>query len=202
MAALKRPRPIAGLEQLISNPKVAFTATLDYASRNLEVASMTTPDRIEKQLVLRASRERVWSAISEARQFGSWFGVELKGEFVAGATVIGRIAATKVDPEVAKLQQPYIGFPFEIRIERMEPMDLFSFRWHPYAVDRSADYSAEPMTLVEFRLQELVQGTLLTITESGFNCIPLERRAKAFTSNDGGWAHQLQLIEKYLVQLQ
>lgn len=157
------------------------------------------PDRIEKRIVLRAPRERVWRAISEARQFGSWFGVELDGEFAAHTRLTGRIAPTKVDPGVAKLQQPYIGFPFEFHIERIEPMSLFSFRWHPSAVDRNADYSAEPMTLVEFRLEDVAQGTLLTITESGFDRIPLERRAKAFTSNEGGWTHQLKLIEKYLV---
>ncbi|MGH8301595.1 MAG: SRPBCC family protein [Steroidobacteraceae bacterium] len=158
------------------------------------------PDRIEKRIVLRAPRERVWRAISEAKQFGNWFGVEFDGEFAAGTRLTGRIAPTKVDVEVAKLQQPYVGFPFEFHVERIEPMSLFSFRWHPNAVDRNADYSPEPMTLVEFRLEEALQGTLLMITESGFDRIPLERRAKAFTSNDGGWTHQSKLIEKYLEQ--
>ncbi|QBR01126.1 SRPBCC family protein [Paraburkholderia pallida] len=155
-------------------------------------------DRIEKRIVLRAPRERVWRAISEARQFGTWFGVAFDGEFAAGARITGRIAPTQVDPEVAKLQEPCAGIPFDFHIERIEPMNLFSFRWHPNAVDRNTDYSAEPMTLVEFRLQDASEGTLLTITESGFDAIPLERRAKAFTSNDGGWTHQSQLIAKYL----
>ena len=157
-----------------------------------------TPDRIEKRMILRAPRERVWRAISEAKQFGSWFGVEFAGEFAAGTRLTGRIAPTQVDPEVAKLQQPYVGFPFEFHIERIEPMTLFSFRWHPNAVDRNTDYSAEPMTLVEFNLEDVAHGTLLTIVESGFDRIPLERRAKAFTSNEGGWTHQLRLIQKYL----
>lgn len=155
-------------------------------------------DHIEKRIVLRAPRERVWRAISEAKQFGTWFGVEFDGEFAVGTRLTGRIAPTQVDPEVAKLQQPYTGFPFEFHIERMEPMAIFSFRWHPNAVDRNVDYSAEPMTLVEFRLEDVEQGTLLTIRESGFDSIPLERRAKAFTSNEGGWTHQLKLVEKYL----
>jgi uncharacterized protein YndB with AHSA1/START domain len=158
----------------------------------------STPDRIEKRNVLRAPRERVWRAISDAKQFGDWFGIEFDGDFAAGTRLTGRIAATKVDPDVARLQQPYVGLPVEMHIDRIEPMTLFSFRWHPNAVDRSADYAAEPMTLVEFRLEETEQGTLLMISESGFNSIPLERRAKAFTSNDGGWAHQLKLVEKYL----
>lgn len=157
-------------------------------------------DRIEKRIALRAPRERVWHAISEAKAFGTWFGVAFDGEFAAGARLTGRIAPTQVDPEVAKMQQPYAGFPFEFHIEQIEPMTLFSFRWHPYAIDRNVDYSAEPMTLVEFRLQDADEGTLLTITESGFEGIPLERRAQAFTSNDGGWTHQSKLIEKYLDQ--
>lgn len=156
------------------------------------------PDRLEKRMVLRAPRERVWRAISEARQFGTWFGVDLDGEFAAGARLTGRIAPTKVDPEVAKLQQPHVGLPFEFHVERIEPMSLFSFRWHPYAIDRDTDYSAEPTTLVEFHLEEAPQGTLLIISESGFSRIPLERRARAFTSNEGGWTHQLKLIGKYL----
>ncbi|MGN4075569.1 SRPBCC family protein [Burkholderia gladioli] len=159
-----------------------------------------TPDFIEKHVVLRAPRERVWRAISEAKQFGTWFGVEFDGEFVAGTRLTGRITPTQVDPEVAKMQEPYRGLPFEFHIERIEPMQLFSFRWHPSAVDIHADYSAEPMTLVEFRLQEAEPGTLLTIRESGFHAIPLERRAKAFTSNEGGWTHQAKLIETYLAR--
>lgn len=159
-----------------------------------------TPDRIEKRMILRAPRPRVWRAVSEAQQFGSWFGVEFDGEFAAGTRLTGRITPTKVDREVAKLQQPYAGFPFEFHIERIEPMTLFSFSWHPHAVDRGVDYSTEPMTLVEFHLQDAPEGTLLTITESGFDRIPLERRAKAFTSNEGGWTHQLRLIERYLDQ--
>ncbi len=153
-----------------------------------------TPDRIEKRMILRAPRERVWRAISEAKQFGSWFGVEFEGEFTAGTRLAGRIAPTKVDPEVAKLQQPYAGLPFEFHIERIEPMTLFSFRWHPNAVDRNTDYSAEPTTLVEFRLEDAEGGTLLTVVESGFDGIPAARRAEAFRSNAEGWRMQLENV--------
>jgi uncharacterized protein YndB with AHSA1/START domain len=155
---------------------------------------------IEKRIVLRAPRERVWRAISEAEQFGTWFGVAFDGEFLAGSRITGRLVGTQVDAEVAKLQQSHLGLPFEFQIETLEPMSVFAFRWHPHAVDAHADYSAEPMTLVEFRLADVAQGTLLTIKESGFDGIPWQRRASAFTSNEGGWAHQCQLIEKYLGQ--
>jgi uncharacterized protein YndB with AHSA1/START domain len=155
-------------------------------------------DRIQKQIVLRAPRERVWSAISDAKKFGTWFGVEFDGPFVAGSRLSGKIAPTKVDPEVAKMQQPYAGKRFEFSVERIEPMRNISFRWHPFAVEEGIDYSKEPTTLIVFELEEISGGTRLTITESGFDKIPLARRAKAFAANEGGWTHQLKLIEKYL----
>lgn len=112
----------------------------------------------------------------------------------------GRIVPTKVDPEVAKLQEPHTGKRFQILVETIEPMTRFAFRWHPFAIDPSYDYSREPMTLVTFELSEAPEGTLLTITESGFDKIPIERRAQAFNANDGGWTHQAKLIEKYLTR--
>jgi uncharacterized protein YndB with AHSA1/START domain len=157
-------------------------------------------DRIEKKILLRAPRERVWGAISDARQFGTWFGVEFDGEFVAGARLTGKITPTKVDPEVAKSQQPYSGKAFEIEVDRIEPMRLLSFRWHPFAVEPGVDYSKEPATLVAFELEPAAGGTMLTITESGFDRIPLARRAKAFAANDQGWLAQTKLLEKYLAQ--
>lgn len=156
-------------------------------------------NRIEKTIILRATRERVWRAISDSARFGRWFGVEIDGPFVAGKEAIGRIAPTKVDPEVARLQEPYLGMPFRVLVERIEPMTLFSFRWHPGAVDPAHDYTNEPMTLVTFELAEAESGVLLTITESGFERIPADRRAKALEGNDAGWTHQTKLIEKYLV---
>jgi uncharacterized protein YndB with AHSA1/START domain len=159
---------------------------------------MASTDRIEKKALLRAPRERVWRAISDAKEFGTWFGVALDGPFVAGAEMVGWISPTKVDPEVAKLQQAHEGKPFRISVDRIEPMRLFSFRWHPGAVDPDVDYSKEPATLVVFELEEAPGGTMLTITESGFDRIPLERRAKVFAGNDAGWSHQVKDIEKYL----
>ena len=162
---------------------------------------MSAPtDRIEKKVLLRAPLDRVWSAISDAAQFGRWFGVAFDGPFVAGARLTGSITPTQVDAEVAKSQQPYAGAPFEIVVDRIEPMRLFSFRWHPFAVDPGHDYSQDPTTRVVFELQEAPGGTLLTITESGFDRIPPARRAKAFAANDEGWTAQARVIEKYLVQ--
>jgi len=157
-------------------------------------------DRIEKTVVLRAPRDRVWNAIADSKQFGTWFGVALAGPFVAGQRITGTMTPTKVDAEVAKKQEAYTGFQMEWLVEAIEPMTRFAFRWHPFAIERDVDYSHEPTTLVEFVLADADGGTRLTITESGFDQIPLERRAKAFTANDGGWTKQVELIAKYLAR--
>jgi uncharacterized protein YndB with AHSA1/START domain len=155
-------------------------------------------DRIEKQVLLQAPLERVWDAVSDAKRFGSWFGVAFDGPFVAGSRLTGRIAPTTADPEVAKLQKPYEGKAFEFQVERIEPMRRITFRWHPFAIDPQVDYSQEPTTLIVFELRPTASGTHLTISESGFDQIPLERRAKAFVANEAGWTHQSNLIRKYL----
>ena len=155
-------------------------------------------DQIQKKIVLKSSRERVWRAICDSESFGAWFGVTFDGPFVAGSHMKGRIAPTQVDPEVAKLQEPYLGMQFNIWVECIEPQKKFAFRWHPFAIDPGHDYSKEPTTLVTFELSDVEGGTLLTITESGFDQIPVERRSQAFQANDGGWTHQTKLIEKYL----
>ena len=160
----------------------------------------TTSDRIEKKTLLRAPRSRVWRAISDAREFGRWFGVDFAAPFTAGAHMLGRIVPTTVDAEVAASQKPYEGKTFEITVERIEPERLFSFRWHPFAVDEKVDYSAEPTTLVELKLEDAPGGTLLTVVESGFDRVPLARRAKAFEMNEHGWAAQMKLVEKYVAQ--
>lgn len=158
----------------------------------------SSTDRLTKKVLLRAPQARVWSAISDAEQFGAWFGVKFEKPFCAGQEVLGRIVPTTVDPQVAKSQEPYTGIPFTCRIESIEPMRRFAFRWHPFAIDQKVDYSHEPMTLVELLLEAVDGGTQLTITESGFDGIPLARRAQAFAANDGGWAAQTKLIAKYL----
>jgi len=155
-------------------------------------------DRIEKKVLLHAPRARVWKALTDAKEFGQWFGVKFDGPFSAGQAISGAIAPTTADPAVAKLQQPYAGMRFDITIDRIEPERFFSFRWHPFAIDPKVDYSTEPTTLVEFTLEDAKDGVLLTVVESGFDRVPLARRAQAFTANEGGWTMQMTLIEKYL----
>lgn len=131
----------------------------------------------------------MWRAIAEASEFGKWFGVKFKGVFAPGATIKGKIT-----------HPGYEHLTMEMQVERMEPERYFSYRWHPYAIDPEIDYSKEPTTLVEFRLEDADGGTLLTITESGFDRIPLERRERAFRMNDGGWTQQIQNLERHVAQ--
>jgi len=155
-------------------------------------------DRIHKTAVLRAPLARVWRAVSDAAEFGAWFGVRFDGPFVAGAALTGRIQPTTVDPEVAKLQGPHAGTPLQIFVERLEAPRLLSFRWHPFGVQEGADTKQEPTTLVVFELTEVAGGTRLDITESGFDRLPPERRGPAFAANEGGWQHQLGLVARYV----
>lgn len=155
-------------------------------------------DRIEKQVVLKAPRERVWQAIVDSRRFGTWFGVEIAGPFVEGGKAAGRIVPTQVDPEVAAMQEPWAGMACDFFVQRIQPMDYFAFRWHAYPEGPEEDPAGANMTLVEFRLSDADGGTHLAITESGFDRVPAAHRAKAFTDNEGGWTMQLALIAKYL----
>jgi uncharacterized protein YndB with AHSA1/START domain len=144
-------------------------------------------DRIEKTIVLRAPRARVWRALAHADEFGAWFGVTLEGAFAPGARLTGRITTPG-----------YEHVAMAITVERVEPEQLLSYRWHPYAIEPGVDYAGEPTTLVEFHLADIGDGTQLTVIESGFDGIPLARRATAFRMNDQGWAEQLRNIARYV----
>lgn len=148
---------------------------------------MTDTDKIEKSVVLRAPRSRVWRAIADSKEFGEWFKVVFTDKFIEGKTIRGRIT-----------HPGFENVPMEITIERIQPEEYFSYRWHPYAKDPNIDYSKELATLVEFRLSDSADGTLLTITESGFDQIPAERRAEAFRMNDNGWTGQIKNIERHV----
>jgi uncharacterized protein YndB with AHSA1/START domain len=155
-------------------------------------------DRIEKKILLRVPRKRVWQALADSTEFGTWFGVKFDRPFAPGAKMHGVMAPTKVNAEVGNAQKPYEGKAFDITIEQMEPERLFSFRWHPFAIEPGVDYSAEPATLVTFVLEQEADGVMLTVTESGFDQIPLARRAKAFTGNEQGWTMMVKVIGEYL----
>jgi uncharacterized protein YndB with AHSA1/START domain len=144
-------------------------------------------DRIEKTIELKAPVSRVWRALTDHHEFGTWFGVRLEGPFVPGQATRGQIT--------------YPGYEhvrWEAEVQKMEPERLFSFTWHPYAIDPNRDYSSEPRTLVEFTLQKTASGTLLHIVESGFDKIPSARRLEAFRMNDGGWSEQITNIARHV----
>ncbi len=144
-------------------------------------------DRVEKQILIRASRARVWRALADSQKFGEWFGVKMNGPFVPGQRVTGKIT-----------HPGYEHLTFEITVEKMGPEKIFSWRWHPNAIDPKKDYSSEPTTLTVFELSDAGDGTLLKVVESGFDGIPLARRMEAYRGNEEGWSIQVVSIEKYV----
>ena len=144
-------------------------------------------DRIEKRIELNAPVSRVWRALTDYREFGAWFRVELAGPFEPGKEATGQIT-----------HPGYEHVTWRAVVQKMEPERLFSLTWHPYAIEPGVDYSAEPQTLIEFRLEPKEGGTVLTLTESGFDSIPADRRAEAFRMNDNGWIQQMENIRRHV----
>jgi uncharacterized protein YndB with AHSA1/START domain len=147
-------------------------------------AATASTDRIERSTLIRAPRSRVWRALTNAEEFGNWFGVNLRGQtFQAGQRTQGNITI-----------EGFQHVMFDVIVEKMEPEQLMSYRWHPYAIDPKVDYSKEERTLVTFTLKDAPEGTLLTVTESGFDKVPPDRRLEAFRMNSGGWEGQMRNI--------
>jgi len=145
--------------------------------------------KIEKSILIRAPRSRVWRAITDTREFSQWFGVEMAGAFKPGARL-----------QMTTTHEEYKGIVFHVTVEQMEPEHTFSWRWHPGAVEPDLDYEKEPMTLVEFKLEEAHGGTMVRIVESGFDQLSLERRTKAYKDNSEGWDAQMKSLEQYVVR--
>ncbi len=149
--------------------------------------TITSTDRIEKEVLLKAPQARVWKALTDTQEFGTWFRMELDGAFAPGRTIQGRIT-----------HPGYEHVRLELRVERMEAERHLAYRWHPGAVDTTRDYSQEPMTLVEFWLEAAEGGTRLKVVESGFDQLPPGRREEAFRMNEGGWKGQLVNIQRHV----
>lgn len=147
----------------------------------------STSDRIEKRVHLKAPRARVWRALTDAQEFGQWFGVAMEGPFVRGERARGRIT-----------HPGYDHLTMEIVVDRLEPEHRFAWRWHPAAIDPTVDYASEPMTTVEITLEEADGGTLLTVVESGFDAVPMTRRQMALRLNTEGWEAQMKNIERHV----
>lgn len=154
----------------------------------MNTATATATDRIERSIQIDAPRAKVWRALSSAEEFGGWFGADLKGQaFAPGRRVQGPITIAG-----------YEHLKFDVMVERIEPEQLMSFRWHPYPSDPAIDYSKEEPTLVTFTLKDAGEGTLLTVVESGFDAVPPHRRQEAFRMNSGGWEAQLENIRRHV----
>jgi uncharacterized protein YndB with AHSA1/START domain len=150
--------------------------------------TQSSTDQVRKEITLRAPRSRVWRALTNAEEFGTWFRAKLDGEFVAGKPITGRIT-----------HPGYEHLKMEVWVEKIVPEELFSLRWHPHAIEPDKDYSSEPTTLVEFRLADVDGGgTRLSVVESGFDQIPAERREIAFRMNGEGWAAQMENIARHV----
>ena len=149
--------------------------------------SSSTTDRIEKKFTVAAPRSRVWRAISDSQEFGTWFRMRLDGPFVAGKQMTGNIT-----------HPGYEHVKVDMVVDRIQPESYFSYRWHPHAIGPASDYENEPMTLVEFMLEEVNGGTAVTIVESGFDRVPLARRAEAFRMNEKGWEGQAKNLAKHV----
>jgi len=169
---------------------------------------MDTSDKIEKRVTLRAPVARVWKALADSREFGAWFGVKLEGDFAAGRSMRGTFDERFTEAGIQEYQKRIGLPPSKVKfpeansvfctVVRMEPERYFSFRWIPYGIDAELDPKNEPTTLVEFRLENTPEGTLLTIVESGFDQIPAHRRERAFRMNEGGWAAQAENLQKHV----
>jgi uncharacterized protein YndB with AHSA1/START domain len=146
-------------------------------------------DQIEKKIELKAPVSRVWRALTDYGEFGEWFRVKLEAPFLPGQSSQGHIT-----------YPGYENLRMEVIVQRIEPEHLFSFTWHPYAIDLHKDYSNEPPTLVEFKLAPIPTGTLLTVIESGFDKLPTDRRLEAFRINENGWGEQMKNIESHVAQ--
>jgi uncharacterized protein YndB with AHSA1/START domain len=151
------------------------------------MSTISSTDRIEKQILLKAPRARVWRALANAEEFGDWFGVRLHGPIAAGGRVTGKVTTPG-----------YEDLVFEITDIELEPERRIAWRWHPSAIEPGVDYSKEPKTLIVFTLEDVAGGTRLTMVETGFDALPPERRAQAYRGNDGGWTEQMKSIDKHV----
>lgn len=157
-----------------------------------------TTDRIERSILVTATKARVWRALTDPGEFRQWFGLSVDGVFTPGAHLRGTIVGTSVDPEVAAMQGPHKDKPFEMVVEALEPERRFAYRWHPGSADPDFDYESEPMTRVEFTLEAADGGTRVTVVESGFDALQLPRRIEAFEGNQEGWTIMMGVLQKYV----
>jgi uncharacterized protein YndB with AHSA1/START domain len=157
-------------------------------------------ERIEKHVLIRAPRERVWKALTDSQEFGRWFGARIEGPFVAGRSVRAVIAPSENATAEEIAGHPALGKPLIFQVERIDPPHRFSYRWQPLEVSADPGVVEGPSTLVEFTLDETKEGTRLTVIESGFSLLPEAHRRPVYESHEGGWTIQVQRIRVHIEQ--
>ncbi|NND82277.1 MAG: SRPBCC family protein [Gammaproteobacteria bacterium] len=145
-------------------------------------------NKIVKSVELATPITRVWEAITDSREIGNWFMVDLEGPFAVGEITRGVIT----HPEAA-------GMVFTAVTTALEKPHRFAFHWPPdefFVIEDPAALTGT--TLVEFVLQEIGAGTRLTVTESGLEALPTDLHAKVLKNNSIGWEEQMENIRNHL----
>lgn len=148
---------------------------------------MSTQDKLVKVVDIKAPVSRVWQALTDHRQFGEWFRVDLNEPFAPGSRSTG-----------LTLYPGYEGHEWLAVIETMEPETLFAFHWNHEDIEPGVPLAQQPTTRVEFRLEDTGSGTRLTITETGFAALPEHKRVEAIRLNTQGWDIQAKNISDYV----
>lgn len=151
----------------------------------MTVAEMT---RIDRDIEIKAPPERVWRALTDPAELSAWFKVKVEGDIVAGKEIW--MTSTYADG-------PCVGYRYSVLIVEVTPPRRLAWQWHPGVPDSSVDYAREPCTTVTFTLEPSAGGTRLSVSETGFDEISLERRAKVFGDNSHGWAEVVQWLQRH-----
>ena len=143
--------------------------------------------RIDRTIEIAAPPDRVWRALTSAEELSAWFQVKIEGQITPGSEVW----MTSVHPDHAGQRWP-------VRIVELSRPERVVWQWHPGQVDPTRDYSREPRTTVTFTLEPSDRGTRLSVSETGFDAIALERRAQAYSDNSQGWSEVVVWLQKYV----
>ena len=135
-------------------------------------------DVIVREITVKATKERVYKAITDPKEIISWFPDAIEG----GTLEVGQRPVFIFENGEHK-SQTYI--------EAARPFEYFAYRWVPGSAGIIGDVLAVPNTLVEFHIEELEDGTKVTVKESGFASLPAEVAEECFNQNSGGWEYMM-----------
>lgn len=146
----------------------------------------TVQDTIERSVELPVGRRRAWEAITTPEQISQWFEGIWKFDLKPGAPIHFDFG-------------PQYGV-HRGRVEAVEPMDRVVYLWTHEGRDWDASIPIDdvPTTLIEFRLTDAGDDTLLTVVESGFAALPADIRENSLRDNTQGWEEQMENIRRFL----